>query len=302
MARRWSRDELFVAFGLYCRIPFGKLHGGNPEIIRMAGAIGRTPSALAMKLTNIASLDPAIRSSGRKGLRNASQKDRAMWAEMERDWERFAELSEDALIATGVDADESRQSFFGDAGRRTGEDRVTLATRRVGQDFFRRAVLAAYDGSCCITGLAVEDLLVASHIVPWRADLTNRCNPRNGLALSALHDKAFDRGLISIREDFTVLVSSKHTGIADHYFKREIQSFEGKPIRLPADSNRTRGSSTTTAATCSGVDRSGGHDSRRITPPIAYRSPGAGTRMRPGAPAAPSTRFASGSWRSVMSR
>ena len=186
-----------------------------------------------MKLTNIASLDPAVRSSGRKGLANVSQRDRVMWAEMEQDWERFAELSEDALVAAGLNAAGSTWSPLEHIGRRAGEDRVTLATRRVGQDFFRRAVLAAYGGSCCITGLSVADLLVASHIVPWSADSTNRCNPRNGLALSALHDKAFDRGLISIREDFTVLVSPMHTGIADRYFRTEIQSLEGKPIRLP---------------------------------------------------------------------
>lgn len=228
MARRWGRDELLVAFSLYCRIPFGKLHRGNPEIIRMATAIGRTPSALAMKLTNIASLDPAVRASGRKGLQNASRADRAMWAEMEQDWQRFAEQSDDALVAVG-----GVVGSPGAAGRKAGEDRVAVTTRRVGQDFFRRAVLAAYDGSCCVTGLAVPDLLVASHIVPWSEDPTNRCNPRNGLALSALHDKAFDRGLISISADLTVLVSPQHRANADRYFETEIQSLAGKRIRPP---------------------------------------------------------------------
>ena len=70
----WSRDELLVAFALYCQIPFGRLHKGNPEIVRIAEAIGRTPSALAMKLVNIAGLDPAITSTGRVGLPNASRR------------------------------------------------------------------------------------------------------------------------------------------------------------------------------------------------------------------------------------
>ena len=64
---RWTREQLLVAFALYCRLPFGRLHYRNPEIIRFAEAIGRTPSALAMKLTNIASLDPEITSTGRRG-------------------------------------------------------------------------------------------------------------------------------------------------------------------------------------------------------------------------------------------
>ena len=65
----WTRQQLLVAFNLYYQMPFGKLHSRNPEIIKYADLIERTPSALAMKLTNIASLDPEITSTGRKGLR-----------------------------------------------------------------------------------------------------------------------------------------------------------------------------------------------------------------------------------------
>ena len=79
----WTRQQLLVAFSLYCKMPFGKLHSRNPEIIKYAGLLGRTPSALAMKLTNIASLDPAIIASGRKGLKGASKADRQMWEEMQ---------------------------------------------------------------------------------------------------------------------------------------------------------------------------------------------------------------------------
>lgn len=74
----WTRQELLIAFGLYCQIPFGKLHSRNPDIIKYAELIGRTPSALAMKLTNIASLDPVITSSGRKGLSSAQRVSRHM--------------------------------------------------------------------------------------------------------------------------------------------------------------------------------------------------------------------------------
>ena len=160
--RRWTRQELLVAFGLYCRMPFGKLHKQNPEIIKIAGLIGRTPSALAMKLTNIASLDPEITATGRKGLTGASAADRAMWQEMKSGWEK-----------------------------------------------------------------------VASHIVPWHIDSANRLNPRNGLALSVLHDKAFDLGMITINEDMTVRVSKKEFRMSDDFVATALKSYDGKSIELP---------------------------------------------------------------------
>jgi len=102
----WTRQELLVAFYLYCQFPFGKLHSRNPDIIRHAGFLGRTPSALAMKLTNIASLDPVIVSSGRKGLKGVSVADRAMWDEMQSDWENFAIESYQAMSKINADFDE----------------------------------------------------------------------------------------------------------------------------------------------------------------------------------------------------
>lgn len=92
MPRRedWTREQLIIALKLYCEVPFGKMHSKNPQIIRYAALIHRTPSALAMKLTNFASLDPVITSSGRKGLTGASRADRAIWKEMTSDWPKLA--------------------------------------------------------------------------------------------------------------------------------------------------------------------------------------------------------------------
>lgn len=75
------------------------------------------------------------------------------------------------------------------------------------QSFFRSRILSAYDYRCCVTGLTVRPLLVASHIIPWSEDAANRLNPRNGLCLNALHDRAFDRGLMWIEPDFTIRFS-----------------------------------------------------------------------------------------------
>ncbi|PPE59878.1 restriction endonuclease [Pectobacterium brasiliense] len=74
----WTRDQLLIAFTLYSQIPFSKFDKQNKTIIRYAELINRTPSALAMKLSNFASLDPIIIDSGRKGLSGASNADRAL--------------------------------------------------------------------------------------------------------------------------------------------------------------------------------------------------------------------------------
>lgn len=73
---RWTADELKLAFYLYCQLLFGRLHKGNPDIIDLATRLGRTPSSIAMKLVNFASLDPAITNTGRKGL---SESHRVSW-------------------------------------------------------------------------------------------------------------------------------------------------------------------------------------------------------------------------------
>ena len=219
---------------MYCRIPFGRMHAKNPEIVRIANAIDRTPSALAMKLVNIASLDPEITGTGRGGLKNASTNDRAMWDEMQDNWDRFAVESDLATRGFEAIAEPLDGEVPGDdSGFPVGEDRAVHTTVRIGQDFFRAAVLSAYSGQCCITGLSMPKLLVASHIVPWRIDRLNRVNPRNGLLLSALHDKAFDIGLITIEDNMTVRVSRKHPVRNNRFFSDSIELYDGQPIRRP---------------------------------------------------------------------
>lgn len=232
----WTRQQLLVAFYLYCQMPFGKMHSRNPEIIRYAALVGRTPSALAMKLTNIASRDPSITSTGRKGLEGASAADKAMWAEMQADREGFTIEMQQAAQALGVAPEPIIDAFTESSDERvdyTGSNKIIQATTRVGQDFFRQSVLSAYKYQCCITGLSVPKLLVASHIVPWRVDAANRLNPSNGLCLSMLHDKAFDAGIITITKDLTVSVSHKHAAKSDQFFNSALLAYDGKPIALP---------------------------------------------------------------------
>jgi len=132
----WTRQQLLVAFSLYCQLPFGKLHSRNPEIIKYAQLIGRTPSSLAMKLTNIASIDPAVISSGRKGLKGASKNDRKMWDEMQSDWDNFVTNSEKAVLEVKSehqqDIEIEPQQELEDY---TGKTKITQVNARLGQNF-----------------------------------------------------------------------------------------------------------------------------------------------------------------------
>ncbi len=235
---RWTKDQLKLAFHLYCQLPFGKLHSKNPEIVQLAELIGRTPSAVAMKLVNFASLDPAITSTGRKGLDGASNLDREIWADFHADWEGLAleceQLREQfGLISTVNHPEEAKTDDFQIPDDFTGETRRVLTEQRIKQNFFRRAVLASYRGRCCMSGLSEPRLLIASHIVPWSKDKANRLNPSNGLCLSAIHDRAFDIGLITLSDDLRVVLSSTIRNQTDDLTRAVFLPIENKEIEAP---------------------------------------------------------------------
>ena len=77
--------------------------------------------------------------------------------------------------------------------------------------------------------------MIASHIVPWREDTQNRLNPHNGLCLSALHDRAFDQGLITVMPgDYTVRVSESLLALqGDKFLSNSLLKFGRQRIRLP---------------------------------------------------------------------
>lgn len=234
----WTREQLKLAFYFYCQTAFGKLHSRNPKIIELAGLIGRTPDALAMKLVNFASLDPSITSTGRSGLKGSSRLDREIWDEFHADWEGLAveceHLRQFLMREHSIlERDEDVAADFPEISDFTGETRTVLVQQRVKQQFFRRAVLSSYRGRCCISGLSDQRLLVASHIVPWRSDKSNRLNPSNGLCLSAIHDKAFDHGLISLSDDLRVLVSTELLKREDDFVEQVFSSINGRSIDVP---------------------------------------------------------------------
>lgn len=231
---RWTKEQLKLAFHLYCQLPFGRLHSRNPEIIQLAKLIGRTPGAVAMKLVNFASLDPAITSTGRAGLGNAGSLDKEVWAEFHADWEKLAVECE--MLRRNIDhaappLDEADELLIPEDF--SGETRRIVTEQRIKQNFFRRAVLSSYRSRCCMSGLSEPRLLVASHIVPWSKDKANRLNPSNGLCLSAIHDKAFDKGLITLTDDFKIVVSEELKRKNDSFIIEVLLPLNGLAIEPP---------------------------------------------------------------------
>ena len=227
MRRNWTREELILAINLYCKTPFGRIHNRNPEIIKLAKLIDRTPSSVSYKLANFASIDPSLQ---RKGASNVSKLDIDVWNEFFKDWGKLAFESEMLLSKY----DNSNTTADIEILPLEGYDRESIVKTRVNQAFFRKTVLASYNFKCCITGLSLTELLVASHIIPWSKDEKNRLNPRNGLCLNALHDKAFDKGLISISEKFRIIVSRKLKDSEKFPEKELINKYDDQPISLPS--------------------------------------------------------------------
>lgn len=234
----WTREQTLIALNLYCQLSFGQLHSRNPLISQTAKLMDRTPSSLAMKLVNLASLDPVIRQSGRKGLSSCSQLDRERWQNFMQHPELIGEESQllvdnlvqstPSLVSLSSIDNANQSSDF------TGHDAMRSVKTRIKQSFFRKAVLSSYEEKCCMSGINTSALLIASHIMPWSHNPQQRLNPRNGLCLSALHDKAYDAGLITVTPDFIINISEQlkhqeHSSLGQDY----LLALEGLSIHLP---------------------------------------------------------------------
>ncbi len=203
---KWTREETLIAFNVYCKIPFKSSSKTNPIIIKYANIIGRSPSALNMKIGNFGRLDPELKKQGITGLANGSKLEEVIWNEFNGNWDNLAFESEE-LIAKFQNKKVEQTEGLEKEVFPEGKEREAIIKRRVNQNFFRSTILSSYNLKCCVTGLSIPDFLVASHIKPWAKDKENRINPRNGLCLNSIHDKAFDGGFITITPDYKVLIS-----------------------------------------------------------------------------------------------
>jgi putative restriction endonuclease len=217
----WTEKELVAVLSLYCQLPFGQMDNRNLAVRELSKSLNRTPSSIALKLVNFASLDPALRERGIRGMSNVSRLDRKIWDDYYGKW---------AALGSIKISEQAGETLWGP--RATSVERVVVT--RVGQGFFRNTVLAAYEGKCCITGITAPELLRASHIVPWSVSEARRVDPTNGLCLNALHDAAFDRGLIGLDSELKVRISATvRQAMPDDVFAKFFGQYEDTAIRAP---------------------------------------------------------------------
>jgi len=217
-----------LAYRLYCEIPFGKMHHRNERVIQLARLLGRTPGSVALRLVNFAHLDPALQARGIRGMSNVSSLDREVANAFATNWDSAVEATAKAWAAM-------EPSEPADAIVEGPTEGVATAKVRLTQRFFRRAVLAAYDFSCCACQIETRELLVASHIIPWSVNSKERTNPRNGLAFCALHDRAFDAGLLTVSPSYVLRISPELRRFQQLSLIRVgFLDLAGERIRLPS--------------------------------------------------------------------
>lgn len=234
-ANLWTREELILAFNLYLKLPFGKMHSRNPDVMHLAAIIGRTANSVAFRLTNFAAVDPYHQKRGVKGMEGGRKQCQPIWDEFVENRELLLFESERILAEKeNLTLEEKFDLLFKDIKDLKGETKLREVKARINQNVFRQIVLVNYSTKCAVSGIDIPDLLVASHILPWSSNETERLNPENGICLSNLYDRAFDQGLIGINEQFEVLISKDlKRNTAKEYYRKYFAELENKKILLP---------------------------------------------------------------------
>jgi len=212
MAKRklWTREELILAFNLYLKTAFGKMHTSNPDVKYLADLIGRTPSSIALRLVNFASIDPVLKARVIKGMKGGINQVKPIWDEFFDNQEELVFLSEQILAEKeNTTIDSKFEKLLVHTKSLKGEVKLREVKTRVNQSFFRQIVLSNYSNKCAITGIDIPEFLIASHIIPWSVNQKERLNPENGICLSSLYDKAFDKGFIGIKSNYQIMLSKE---------------------------------------------------------------------------------------------
>ena len=222
----WSREDIIIAYALYCITPLNEIRRSNKLICQVAEGFPHSLDSLLMRMHNFSAIDPA---SNVKGASHVAKLDCEIFEEFKNDW---GSLSVQAEALTGL-------ALF-DASPLNGAKPISSLTDRnkVNREryFFRASVFASYENTCCISGMKLPTMLIASHIKPFRSCRTTseRTDPENGLLLNTFYDKAFDSGLITVTPDYQIHVSQLVKEQEDDFTKRWLADLEGTQIIKPA--------------------------------------------------------------------
>lgn len=211
------------------------MHSTNKDIIHLANLIGRTSNSVAIRLVNFASVDPALQARGIKGMDGGKNVVKPIWDEFFHNQEELVFLSEEILAQRENSSIENKyKELLFDIKDLKGEMVTREVKTRVNQSVFRQMVLANYATKCAITGIDIPQLLLASHIIPWSKNEKERLNPENGICLSPLYDKAFDKGIIAINTNYEVILSTELKKKKDSpFFNNHFASIENRKIIEP---------------------------------------------------------------------
>ena len=222
----WTREQTIIALYAYCIIPFNKATNNNPTIIDLAHKIGRSITALKMKIGNFGSLDPKLAQKGIVGLSNSSRLDKEVWQEFNNHGDKLF-IEAQRILTT-------KDNVVPVLTCPKGLETLTQAKRRINQDFFRSMVLSSYENGCCVSGVKAVELLEAAHIIPWSEDEHLRTDPTNGLCLNSFFHQAYDSNLISISPDYEIFISERLiTDTIGEDSKKYLMNLSGKRIFLP---------------------------------------------------------------------
>jgi hypothetical protein len=125
------------------------------------------------------------------------------------EWDSFSQIAAEHFDQQLLTVDEYEEVLIRTDKEISATTKVALVQSRVGQGRFRQAVLAREE-FCRLTLTDDPDLLIASHIKPWRVSSNaERLDPGNGLALAPHVDRLFDKGWISFEDSGQLLVSDQ---------------------------------------------------------------------------------------------
>lgn len=229
----WTREETIVAFNVYCKIPFKSSSKTHPMIIKYAKLLGRSSSALNMKIGNIGRLDPDLKEQGITGLIHGAKMEEVVWNEFYGNPELLAFESEKIIAQISNQSIEDSTAIPID-DLPQGIERTAIIRQRVNQSFFRSAVMSAYNFKCCISGVNTPKLVEACHIVNWSEDPNNRTNPKNGLCMNSFFHKAYDKYLLAISPDLLIIVSEElFQSATEESFFNYLKEINGRKILTP---------------------------------------------------------------------
>ena len=249
--RNWSREETMMAFALYIVLEPRECDDNGLDVQRLASFLHRTPDSVALKIWNIAAHDVNRKAQSKAGMKHGSKLDSQVWQWYAENPDAFMaeclDLLQHALLQANkrhfhpapLASDrysplETATRLLLDRHNPEGDERKATTIQRINQSYFRNSLLLNYQCTCCITGMQIPSMLIASHIKPWKASTpTEKTAASNGLLLNAFHDRAFDQGLISIDDGYRIMVNHdkvRHSPINDQW----LYAFEDQRIMLPS--------------------------------------------------------------------